>query len=64
MTLKSFHVVFISCSSALSFLFGVWILGNPEFTGTASDRRGRRVRGRPGPDRLRGLVLRYSRRQP
>ncbi|MEO8503089.1 MAG: hypothetical protein ABI609_04245 [Acidobacteriota bacterium] len=33
MTLKSFHVVFISCSSALSFLFGVWILGNPEFTG-------------------------------
>ena len=26
MNLKSFHVVFIACSSALAFLFGAWAL--------------------------------------
>jgi hypothetical protein len=27
MSLKSFHVVFIACASALAFLFGAWALG-------------------------------------
>lgn len=33
MTLKSFHLVFIACAAALSFLFGAWVLSNPSFVG-------------------------------
>jgi len=33
MTLKSFHLVFIACASALAFLFGAWVLNNPAFAG-------------------------------
>lgn len=33
MTLKSFHLVFIACSSALAFLFGVWVLRSPALAG-------------------------------
>ena len=28
MNLKSFHVVFIACATALAFLFGAWALGS------------------------------------
>ncbi|MFL5395109.1 MAG: hypothetical protein ACJ75H_04395 [Thermoanaerobaculia bacterium] len=39
MDLKSFHVVFIACAVALSFLVGIWVLsssglvGAPRFLG-------------------------------
>ena len=32
MNLKSFHLVFIACSSALAFLFGAWVLGASALT--------------------------------
>ncbi len=35
MNLKSFHLIFIACASALAFLFGAWVLGSPSFTGGA-----------------------------
>ena len=35
MNLKSFHLVFIACASALAFLFGGWVLGNPSFSGAS-----------------------------
>ncbi len=35
MNLKSFHLVFITCASALAFLFGVWALGNPSALGAS-----------------------------
>jgi hypothetical protein len=35
MNLKAFHLVFIACATALSFLFGAWVLGNPAFVGAA-----------------------------
>lgn len=35
MTLKSFHLVFIACASALAFLLGAWVLTSPALTGTA-----------------------------
>jgi len=35
MNLKSFHLVFIACASALAFLFGAWVLGSPTFAGTS-----------------------------
>jgi hypothetical protein len=35
MNLKSFHLVFIACSSALAFLFGAWALGNSGLVGGA-----------------------------
>ena len=34
MTLKSFHLVFIACASALAFLLGAWVLNSPALTGT------------------------------
>jgi hypothetical protein len=34
MTLKSFHLVFIACASALAFLLGAWVLNSPGLTGT------------------------------
>ena len=34
MNLKSFHVVFIACATALAFLFGAWALGSQVFAGT------------------------------
>ena len=34
MTLKSFHLVFIACASALAFLLGAWVLTSPALTGT------------------------------
>ena len=33
MNLRSFHLVFITCSIALSFLFGVWVLDSPASAG-------------------------------
>ena len=33
MNLKSFHLVFIACSSALAFLFGLWVLNSAQLTG-------------------------------
>ncbi len=33
MDLKSFHVVFIACAVALSFLVGIWALSNSGLTG-------------------------------
>ncbi len=33
MNLKSFHLVFISCSSALAFLFGIWVLNSATISG-------------------------------
>lgn len=33
MNLKSFHLVFIACSSALAFLFGAWVLNHPALSG-------------------------------
>ena len=33
MTLKSFHLVFIACSTALAFLFGVWVLTRSAMVG-------------------------------
>jgi hypothetical protein len=35
MNLKSFHLVFISCAIALSFLFGAWALGDSGLEGGA-----------------------------
>lgn len=32
MSLKTFHLVFIACSSALAFLFGAWALDNAGLT--------------------------------
>jgi hypothetical protein len=34
MDLKKFHVVFIACAVALSFLVGAWVLGDSGLTGT------------------------------
>jgi len=34
MDLKKFHVVFIACAVALSFLVGAWVLGRSGLTGT------------------------------
>ena len=34
MNLKGFHLLFIACSSALAFLFGVWVLHGTTLTGT------------------------------
>ena len=33
MNLKSFHLVFIACSSALAFLFGAWALNDSTLEG-------------------------------
>lgn len=33
MNLKSFHLVFIACSTALAFLFGAWALGSSALQG-------------------------------
>ena len=33
MNLKTFHLVFITCSSALAFFFGVWVLNSATFAG-------------------------------
>ena len=33
MDLKSFHVVFIVCATALAFLVGVWVLGASGLSG-------------------------------
>jgi ABC-type uncharacterized transport system permease subunit len=33
MDLKKFHVVFIACAVALSFLVGAWVLGQSGLTG-------------------------------
>ena len=33
MSLKSFHLVFIACSSALAFLFGAWVLRSGTLVG-------------------------------
>jgi hypothetical protein len=33
MNLKSFHLVFIACSSALAFLFGAWVLNDSTLEG-------------------------------
>jgi len=35
MTLKSFHLVFIACSTALTLLFGAWALTSPTLAGAA-----------------------------
>ena len=35
MNLKSFHVIFIACASALAFLFGAWLLGSPTLAGAS-----------------------------
>ncbi len=35
MNLKSFHLVFIACASALAFLFGAWALGSQTALGQA-----------------------------
>jgi hypothetical protein len=35
MNLKSFHLVFIACASALAFLFGAWALGSQSTLGSA-----------------------------
>ena len=35
MNLKSFHLVFIACSTALAFLFGAWALGDSGLEGGA-----------------------------
>ena len=34
MDLKSFHVVFIACATALAFLVGAWVLGASALSGT------------------------------
>ncbi|HKH49407.1 MAG TPA: hypothetical protein VKM72_32460 [Thermoanaerobaculia bacterium] len=34
MDLKSFHVVFIACAVALSFLVGIWVLSASGLSGT------------------------------
>jgi hypothetical protein len=33
MNLKSFHVVFIACATALAFLVGAWVLGGSGLSG-------------------------------
>jgi len=33
MDLKSFHVVFIACATALAFLVGAWVLGSSALSG-------------------------------
>lgn len=35
MNLKSFHVIFIACATALAFLFGAWVLGSQTLAGTS-----------------------------
>lgn len=35
MNLKSFHLVFIACASALAFLLGAWVLSGQALAGTA-----------------------------
>ena len=35
MNLKKFHLVFIACAAALSFLFGAWARGSQGMTGWA-----------------------------
>jgi len=35
MNLKSFHVIFIACATALAFLFGAWLLGSQTLAGTS-----------------------------
>jgi len=35
MDLKRFHVVFIACAVALSFLVGAWVLGRSGLAGAA-----------------------------
>ena len=35
MSLKSFHLLFIACASALAFLFGAWLLSTPSLAGAA-----------------------------
>jgi hypothetical protein len=35
MNLKTFHLVFISCSCALAFLFGAWVLNDSTLEGFA-----------------------------
>lgn len=34
MTLKSFHLVFIACASALAFLLGAWVLTSATLAGS------------------------------
>jgi hypothetical protein len=31
--LRTFHLVFVACSSALAFLFGTWVLRSADLTG-------------------------------
>ena len=38
MDLKSFHVFFIACATALAFLVGVWVLGALRAHGSAAPR--------------------------
>jgi hypothetical protein len=64
MNLKSFHVVFIACATALAFLVGAWILNRSGLSGTP------RLLGGLGAFAVGlGLIvyevwfLRYSRRQ-
>jgi hypothetical protein len=35
MSLKSFHLLFIACASALAFLFGAWLLSAAQLAGAA-----------------------------
>ena len=35
MSLKSFHLLFIACASALAFLFGAWLLNDSSLAGAA-----------------------------
>ena len=63
MNLKSFHVVFIACATALAFLVGAWVLGASALSGTP-----RLLGGLGAFDVGLGLIayeawfLRYSRR--
>lgn len=65
MDLKSFHVVFIACATALAFLVGAWVLGASGLSGVP------RWLGGFGAFAVGvGLIvyetwfLRYSRRKP
>ncbi|HBL25426.1 MAG TPA: hypothetical protein DD490_01165 [Acidobacteria bacterium] len=65
MGLKNFHLVFIACAIALSFLVGAWALGPSGLSGTP------RLLGGIGAFAVGlGLIayetwfLRYSRRRP
>lgn len=33
MNLRSFHLVFVACSSALAFFFGTWLLRSADLAG-------------------------------